>query len=81
MLIKITEENGLETYVFEPRVPVAFTMLKYFEGLGLQVQSMTDYEPLYMGIGLDYEQNLRREINYKKEFEKFDKSTKLHLVK
>jgi len=83
MLMKVTENNGLETYVFEPRLPVAHSMMKFFEHkLGLQVESMTDYEPMYMGIGIDYEKNLRRELNYKKEFNMFaDKQPKLYIVK
>ncbi len=82
MLMKVTEGNGLETYIHEPSVKTAITMMSFFETVGLGVESLTDYEPMYAGVNIDYQENLTREIRYKKEFKKFgDKRPNLYIVK
>jgi len=41
MLIKITEGNGLETYVYEPSSAVAFNMITFFsENIQLKVETV-----------------------------------------
>lgn len=82
MLLKVIEGNGLETYIHEPSVKRAWRMMSFFETVGLSVESLTDYEPMYAGVNINFQENVKREIRYKKEFNKFgDQRPKLYIVK